>query len=109
MVFFLLHTGKFSHVCRGIKTSPIEGKYMLETSENSHIRSNLSEDLQQCTSYENPISGKLIFTALSGSVLTNRPTWQFFCNAISVVRLGPSMERLATVVTYTFLKPFQSP
>ncbi len=38
--FFLLHTCKVSHVCRGIKTSPIyiDGKYLLDTSENSHFR-----------------------------------------------------------------------
>ncbi len=49
--FFLLHTCKVSHVCRGVKTSPIDGKYLLDTSENSHFRSNLSEDLQQCTEH----------------------------------------------------------
>jgi hypothetical protein len=47
--FFLLHTCKVSHVCRGIKTSPIDEKYLLDTSENSHFISNLSEDLQQCS------------------------------------------------------------
>ncbi len=36
--FFLLHICKVSHVCRGIKTSPIEGKYLLDTSENSNFR-----------------------------------------------------------------------
>ncbi len=46
--FFPLHICKVSHVCRGIKTRPIEGKYLLDTSENSHFRPNLSEDLQQC-------------------------------------------------------------
>jgi hypothetical protein len=44
--FFLLHTCKVSHVC---KTSPIDGKYLLDASENSYFRSNLSEDLQQCS------------------------------------------------------------
>jgi hypothetical protein len=38
---------KVSHVCRGIKTSPMEGTYLLDTSENSQFRQNLSEDLQQ--------------------------------------------------------------
>ncbi len=54
--FFLLHTCKVSHVCRGIKTSPIEGTYLLDTSENSHFRPNLSEDLQQCVSRKKPDS-----------------------------------------------------
>jgi hypothetical protein len=40
---------KVSLAYRGVKTSPIEGKYLLDTRESSHFIPNLSEDLQQCT------------------------------------------------------------
>ncbi len=47
-VFFCSIQSQYFHVCMGIQTSPIKGKYMLDTSEKSHFRPNLSEDLQQC-------------------------------------------------------------
>ncbi len=46
MVFFCSIFVKFPKYVGGLKTSLIEGKYLLDTSENSHFRPNLSEDLQ---------------------------------------------------------------
>ncbi len=50
LVFFCSIHVKFPMYVGGlkVKTSPIEGTYLFDTSKNSHFRPNLSEDLQQC-------------------------------------------------------------
>jgi hypothetical protein len=37
------------HIYVGDLNKPTKGKFLFDTRENSHIRPNLSEDLQQCT------------------------------------------------------------